>query len=49
MTFVVEVRTNLLGGAWTPVYTNTISGGSGSFEDNDLGSLPSRFYRIIQY
>ncbi len=49
MTFVVEVRTNLLGGAWVPIYTNTISGGSGSFEDADLDSIPSRFYRIIQY
>lgn len=45
---VVEARTNLASGVWTPLLTNTL-GASGSlhFADPTSPRPPSRFYRIV--
>jgi len=46
--FVVKTLESLMEGDWIPVYTNTISGGEFTYEDTDIESLPSKFYRIIK-
>jgi hypothetical protein len=43
---VVEACTNLANPAWTPVGTNTLTGGSSYFSDPDWTSYPGRFYRL---
>jgi hypothetical protein len=45
-TVVVESCTDLGNPAWTPVGTNTLTGGSAYFSDPDWGAHPARFYRL---
>jgi hypothetical protein len=43
---VVEASPNLINPAWTPVTTNTLTGGSAFFTDPQSTNYPSRFYRV---
>jgi hypothetical protein len=43
---VVEATTNLSNPAWTPVGTNTLTGGSSYFSDPEWTNHPARFYRL---
>lgn len=43
----VEASTNLTGGAWTPLLTTTLTGGSLDFTDEAYRSYPVRFYRLV--
>jgi len=43
---VVEASTNLANPIWSPVGTNTLTGGSSSFSDPKWTNYPSRFYRL---
>jgi hypothetical protein len=43
---VVEASTNLANPVWTPVATNTLSGGLSYFTDAQWRKYPRRFYRI---
>jgi hypothetical protein len=43
---VVEACTNLANPAWTPVGTNTLTGGSSYFSDPEWTNYPARFYRL---
>jgi hypothetical protein len=45
-TVVVEACTNLANPVWTPVGTNTLTGGSSYFSDPDSTNYPGRFYRL---
>jgi hypothetical protein len=46
MTVVVEACTNLAGGIWEPVETNTLTGDSVQFSDPAFTNYPSRYYRV---
>jgi hypothetical protein len=46
MVVVVEASTNLANAAWTPVGTNTLTGGSSYFSDPQWTNYPGRFYRL---
>jgi hypothetical protein len=46
-TVVVEACTNLTNPVWTPVATNTLTGGTSYFSDPQWTNYPSRFYRLI--
>ena len=41
---VVEGSTNLIN--WSPLQTNTISGGTSYFSDSNTTNHPARFYRL---
>jgi hypothetical protein len=43
---VVEACTNLAGGNWVPVETNTLDSGSAYFADPQWTNCASRFYRV---
>jgi hypothetical protein len=43
---VVEASTNLTHPAWSPVGTNTLTGGSSYFSDPQWTNYPARFYRL---
>jgi len=43
---VVEACSNLADPVWTPLATNSLSGGASQFNDPDLRNFPSRFYRL---
>jgi hypothetical protein len=43
---VVEACTNLAHPVWSPVGTNTLTGGSSYFSDPQWTNYPSRFYRL---
>ena len=43
---VVEACTNLANPIWSPVGTNTLTGGSSYFSDPQWTNQPSRFYRL---
>jgi hypothetical protein len=43
---VVVVSTNLVGGAWTPVFTGSVTNGSIYFADPQWTNHPRAFYRI---
>ncbi|MDR3457333.1 MAG: leucine-rich repeat domain-containing protein [Verrucomicrobiae bacterium] len=43
---VVEACTNLANPAWTPVGTNTLTGGSSYFSDSQWTNYPGRYYRL---
>jgi hypothetical protein len=45
-TVVVEACTDLSNPVWTPVATNTITGGSSYFSDPQWTNYPGRFYRL---
>ena len=45
LAYRLESSTNLI--FWTPVVTNTVSGGTASFTDSGVGSQVLRFYRIV--
>jgi len=46
MTVVVEACTDLASSIWTPVGTNTLTGGSSYFSDPQWTNYPARFYRV---
>jgi hypothetical protein len=46
MSVVVEACTNLTHRIWTPVGTNTLTGGSSYFSDSQWTNYPRRFYRL---
>jgi hypothetical protein len=46
LVFVVEVCTNLANHTWSPVGTNTLTGGSSYFSDPQWTSYTRRFYRL---
>ncbi len=46
MSVVVEASTNLMNHVWSPLATNTITGGSFYFSDPQWTNFPSRFYRV---
>jgi len=43
---IVEACTNLTNSGWTPVSTNTLTGGRSYFSDPQWTNYPSRFYRF---
>ena len=43
---VVEASTNLSSHVWSPVATNTLTGGSSYFSDPQWTNSPTRFYRL---
>ena len=43
---VVEVCTNLTNPVWSPLSTNTLTGGSSYFSDANWRNYPNRFYRL---
>ena len=43
---VVEACTNLINPAWSPVQTDTLTGGSSYFSDPQWTNYPARFYRL---
>lgn len=43
---VVLASTNLPGGVWVPLATNTLTGGSNFFHDGQSANFPHRFYRL---
>ena len=45
LAYRLESSTNLI--IWTPVVTNTVSGGTASFTDSGVGTQVLRFYRIV--
>ena len=44
---VVEACTNLANPIWSPVGTNTLTGGSFYFSDPEWRNYPARFYRLL--
>jgi hypothetical protein len=42
----VEAATNLGNPAWSPLETNTLTGGGAYFSDPHWTNYPSRFYRV---
>ncbi len=43
---VVEARSSLYSGTWTPIATNSINNGSLYFADPNWNSYPERYYRV---
>ena len=43
---VAEACTNLANSIWTPVGTNTLTGGSSYFSDQQWTNCPARLYRL---
>ena len=46
LVIVVEACTNLANPVWSPVGTNTLTGGSSYFSDPQWTNYPGRFYRL---
>jgi len=46
LSVVVEACTNLTNPIWSPVGTNTLTGGSSNFSDPQWTDHPGRFYRL---
>jgi hypothetical protein len=46
LVIVVEASTNLVNPMWSPVGTNTLTGGSSYFSDPQWTNYPARFYRL---
>ena len=46
LVIVVEACTNLANPVWSPVGTNTLTGGSSYFSDAQWTNYPARFYRL---
>ena len=46
MVIVVEACTDLANPTWSPLATNTLTGGSFYFSDPQWANHPSRFYRL---
>ena len=46
LVIVVEACTNLANPVWSPVGTNTLTGGSSYFSDPQWTNYPARFYRL---
>ena len=46
LSVVVEACTNLANPIWSPVGTNTLTGGSSYFSDSQWTNYPGRFYRF---
>jgi hypothetical protein len=49
LVIVVQASTNLAVPIWSPVGTNTLSGGSSYFSDPQWANYPGRFYRLRSY
>jgi hypothetical protein len=45
-TVVVEACTDMANPVWSPVETNTLTGGSSYFSDSDWTNHPGRYYRL---
>jgi serpin B len=45
-TLVVELCTNLVGGAWIPIQTLTLTNGSACFSEPWAANSPGRYYRV---
>ena len=43
---VVEASTNLNKGPWTPVSTNTLTGGTSTYAESTPVASPGTFYRF---
>jgi hypothetical protein len=43
---VIEACTNVANPTWSPVGTNTLTGGSSYFSDPQWTNYPARFYRL---
>jgi hypothetical protein len=46
LVIVVEACTNLANFTWSPLGTNTLTGGSSYFSDPQWTNYPARFYRL---
>lgn len=46
LVIVVEATANLANPTWSPVHTNTLTGGSSYFSDPQWTNYPGRFYRL---
>jgi len=46
LVIVVEASTNLANPIWSPVATNTLTGGTSYFSDPQWTNYPGRFYRF---
>ena len=46
LVIVVEASADLANPFWTPVGTNTLTGGSSYFSDPEWTNYPARFYRL---
>jgi hypothetical protein len=46
MVVVVEACTDLANAVWSPVGTNTLTGGSSYFSDPQWTNYPARLYRL---
>jgi hypothetical protein len=46
LVIVVEASTNPANSAWSPIATNTLTGGSSNFSDPNWTNYPARFYRL---
>ena len=46
LVIVEEACTNLANPIWSPVSTNTLTGGSSYFSDPQWTNFPARFYRL---
>jgi hypothetical protein len=46
LVIVVEASTNLSNPVWTPISTNTLTGGTSYFSDPQWTNYSSRFYRL---
>ena len=46
LVIVVEACTNLASPTWSPVGTNTLTGGSSYFSDPQWTNYPARLYRL---
>jgi hypothetical protein len=45
---VVQASTDLSNRVWTPIATNTLTGGTSYFSDSQWTNYPARFYRLSQ-
>ena len=46
LVLVVEACTNLAHAVWSPMATNTLTGGWSYFSDGEWTNYPARFYRL---
>jgi hypothetical protein len=46
MVVMVQACTNLANSIWSPISTNTLTGGSFYFSDPKWTNYPARFYRL---
>lgn len=44
---MADARPDLAASVWTPVSTNTLTGGSSQFTDPQWTNFPNRHYRVV--